>query len=217
MRIITSAEHTENDTERLVRRIPFFNDVYESSATEFHTLMSLSDIMLAEPGEIIIRKGDTDMYLYFLLKGQLNVYLDDNPNSTPINMISPGEVFGVLSMMTRTPRSAFIRADAKAKKTLLFRLDYGHMTDSSTLSKLSLQTKLIFYRMALHNIRWTLEMNKMSDPKHYLVEKIRKLPFINVSKGTREELDALKQQAISLSDILFEWNSSKSKQSENNK
>lgn len=215
MRIITLAEHTEFDTERLVRRIPFFNDVYESSPIEFQALMSLSDIMQAEPGETVIRKGDNDMYLYFLLKGQLAVFLDENPDSQPVNLISPGEVFGILSMMTRTPRSAFIRADLKAKKTLLFRLDYGHMTDNSTLSKLSLQTKLIFFRMALHNIRWTLEMNKMSDPKHYLVEKIRKLPFINVAKGTKEELDALKQQAHSLSDILFEWNTSKSKQPEN--
>lgn len=211
MRVITLAEHSEYDTERLIRRIPFFNDVYEHSAIEFQALVSLSDIMIAEPGEMVIRKGETDMYLYFLLKGQLNVYLDEDPSSQPVNTISPGEVFGILSMMTRTPRSAFIRADQKAKKTLLFRLDYGHMTDSSDHSKLSLPVKLIFYRMAIHNIRWMLEMNKMSDPKHYLVEKIRRLPLVNVQKGTKAELEALKQQALSLSDILFEWNSSKGK------
>lgn len=209
MRTITLAENAQFDTERLIRRIPFFNDIYELSPVEFQALVSLSDIVYAEPGETIIRKGDTDMYSYFLLKGQLGVYFDENPASLPVNQISPGEVFGILSMMTQTPRSAFIRADAKAKMTLLFRLDYGHITDSSDCSKLSLQTKLIFYRMALHNIRWTLEMNKMSDPKHYLVEKIRRLPFINAPKGTKAELDALKKQAHDLSDILFEWNKSK--------
>ena len=209
MRSITLAEHTEFDTERLIRRIPFFNNIYEASPIEFEALVSLSDIVYAEPGETIISQGDTDMYTYFLLKGQLGVYLDDDPDSLPINQISPGEVFGILSMMTQTPRSAYIRTDAKSKTSLLFRLDYGHITDASDCSKLNLETKLIFYRMALHNIRWTLEMNKMSDPNHYLVEKIRKLPFVNAPKGTKEELDALKKQAHDLSDILFEWNSSK--------
>ena len=203
------AEHAQFDTERLIRRIPFFNDIYEHSPVEFEALVSMSDIIFVEPGETVINKGDTDMYSYFLLKGQLAVFLVDSPDAKPVNFITPGEVFGILSMITQTPRSAYIRADAKSKQTLLFRLDYALITDTSDCSKLSLETKLIFYRMALHNIRWTLEMNKMSDPNHYLVEKIRRLPFMKVKKGTKEELEALKQQAHDLADILFEWNTSK--------
>jgi CRP/FNR family cyclic AMP-dependent transcriptional regulator len=215
LRIIGATEHTDLDTERLIRRIPFFNEIFESSEEQLGILLSLSDVLEVSAGETVIEKGDTDMSLYFLLKGQLGVYLDSD-STEAINYISPGEVFGILSMMTQTPRSAFIKADENAKSTLLFKLDFGYLTDNSLMAKLSLDTRLIFYRMALHNIRWTLERNKMSDPNHHLVEKIRKLPFVSAPKGTQEELDVLKEQALSLSDILFEWNSSQSTAPSNN-
>ncbi len=206
MQKVSSSSYTTEDVERLLKRIPFFNDVSKQSDLQFFNLIDLADILEVAPGESIIRKGETDMYLYFLLKGQLAVFLEDSPSAQPVSKISPGEVFGILSMITATPRSAFIKADANTKSSLVYKLNFAFLADESSTSKLSLETKLIFYRMAVFNIRWMLEQKKMADPKHPLVALMLKLPFIKAEKGTTEELHALKQQAKSLSEIIFLWN-----------
>lgn len=197
---------TVDDVERLLKRIPFFNDVSKQSDLQFHNLIDLADIVEVAPGETLIRKGEADMYLYFLLKGQLAVFLEETPSAPAVSHITPGEVFGILSMITATPRSAFIKADQNSKSCLVYRLNFAYLADDSSTSKLSLETKLIFYRMAAHNIRWTLEQKKMADPKHPLVAMLVKIPFIKAEKGSTEELLALKQQAKSLSEIIFKWN-----------
>ena len=207
MHILTLPERSEIDSERLVRRIPFFNSVYEASPEQFSLIMSLADIIRCDEGETIIRKGDNDMKLFFLLKGQLDVHLDDDKDGKAISIISPGEVFGILSMVTNSNRSAYIRSQKNAKNTILFSLDFSYISDDN-LSKLSNEIKLIFYRMAVHNIRWTLELNKMTDPNHKLITAIRKLPVVKVEKGSDEELSVLKNQAKIMSDLLFEWNAS---------
>lgn len=209
MKTLTKEEKLHIDSERLIRRIPFFNNVYEESASEFIRLMELADIVEYEANETVIRKGEHDLDLYFLLKGQLSVYFDENSTDS-INAINPGEVFGILSMVTSSSRSAFIKVDDN-KKAILFKLNFKYLSDNSSTSALSLPIKLIFYRMAVHNIRWTLELNKMSDPNHYLVDTIRKLPLLQAEKDSAEELQVLKQQAKDLSDILFQWNDSTSK------
>lgn len=202
----SSSSVTLEDVERLLKRIPFFNDVAKHSDLQFHTLIELGDIIEIDPGETIIRKGETDMYLYFLLKGQLAVFMDDTTASPPINLINPGEVFGILSMITATPRSAFIKADTSAKSTLLYKLNFAYLADETATSKLSLATRLIFYRMAVFNIRWMLEQKKMADPRHPMVATLLKLPIIKADKDTVDELDALKQQARNMSEIVFKWN-----------
>jgi hypothetical protein len=141
-----------------------------------------------------------------LLRGQLAVFLDDEPNAMSVNYLSPGEVFGILSMITNTPRSAYIKADENAKNTLLYKLNFAYLTDESPTSEIHLLTKIQFYRMAVHNVRWTLEMNKMQNPGHPLVSVLMKMPFINPPKDTIEELKALKEQAKSLSELLYLWN-----------
>ena len=60
----------------------------------------------------------------------------------------------------------------------------------------------------VNDIRWTLEMNKKSDPNHPLVVAIRKVPLFVGTRGTREELASLREQANGLADILCVWNES---------
>jgi CRP/FNR family transcriptional regulator, cyclic AMP receptor protein len=199
-------EQNLEEIQRLAKRIPFFSDVLASNPAQFDKMFELAEIVEAQPGETIINKGDTDMYLYFLLKGRLAVYLTDSPDATHLNYVSPGEVFGVLSMVTHTPRSAKIIADKNARSILLFKMNFAYFNDDSTRSELDLNTKLHFYRMVVNNIRWTLEQNKMADPKHPLVSQLLKLPIPKASKGSAEELVELKDQTRRLSDLLLQWN-----------
>lgn len=206
MKKISITEQNQDDIHRIVKRIPFFSSVLASSAEQFNKLLALGEIIEVQADEAVIHKGDTDLYLYFLLKGQLAVYADTESYAEPINTISPGEVFGLLSMLTYTPRSATIKASKESKSTLLFKLNFAYLNDDSSRSELDLNSKLHFYRMAVHNIRWTLEQNKMADPKHPLVSQILKLPIPKAEKNTVAELSELKEQSKRLSDLLLQWN-----------
>lgn len=208
MEPINRSEYPLERIQRLLSGIPFFNEVLRDSEQQFSRLLECSDILQARAGEAVIRQGDSDTYLYFLLKGQLAVMAGNDAAAQVLNYISPGEVFGALAMILATPRTASIRVDESAREAIVARLNYADFSNITEFSYLSLETKLAFYRMLVHNIRWTLEVNKMHSPQHELVSKLRTVPLFTGSKGSTEELAALREQAHTLADILCLWNES---------
>lgn len=208
MEPINRSEYPLERIQRLLSGIPFFNEILRESDQQFSRLLECSDILQAQAGEEVIRHGDSDTYLYFLLKGQLAVMAGNGGDAKVLNYISPGEVFGALAMILGTPRTASIRVDESAREAIVARLNYADFNDITEFSYLSLETKLAFYRMLVHNIRWTLEVNKMQSPQHELVSKLRTIPLFTGSKGSVEELAALSDQAHKLADILCLWNES---------
>lgn len=207
MEAINKKDYPPERVQRLLSGIPFFNEVARESSAQLDALISLAEIMVAKPGETVIRDGDSDTCLYFLLKGQLAV-MAPNGAGTVLNYISPGEVFGALAMILGTPRTASIQVDDNARETIVARLNYSHFNKLDDFSMLTLATKLSFYRMLVHNIRWTLEVNKMQNPQHELVASMRKVPIFTGAKGSMEELESLHEQAHKLADILCLWNES---------
>lgn len=207
MEQVNRADYPMDRIKRLVSGIPFFNEISRNDGQQFEKLLELMEVLEANPGEEVIRKGDTDTYLYFLLRGQLAVIAPAGDNAGQvINYVSPGEVFGTLAMIREIPRSATLKVDEAAQQAVVARLDHQFFKNLDDFSTFSLETKLAFYRMVVHNIRWTLEMNKMQDPQHELVASLRKVPIFMGEKGTREELDSLFDQSTTLAEILCQWN-----------
>lgn len=207
MRELSVEECNSDSTQRLLKGVTFYREIAGKSSEQFDRLISLSTLVEAEPGEEVIQQGDVDTCLYFLLKGQLAVLGDDK--GSVLNYISPGEIFGTLSMIMKTPRTATIVGDENSKSLLLSRIDFEHFSDIEDFVYLDLDTKLAFYRLVNHNIRWTLEVNRMENPSHELVAEVRKVPLYTGAKDSPMELAALKQQAFSLADILCRWNDAK--------
>lgn len=207
IRDVVAGEVPRESIQRLLQGIPFFNEVIRTDPPQLELLMGRSRVLHADAGDVVIRRGDTDTCLYFLLKGQLDV-LAGEPGSAVLNTISPGQALGTLAMLRAMPRSATIVADPKGKGVLLLALDFNLFRDINDYSTFTLATKLAFYRMVVNDIRWTLEMNKKADPNHPLVAAIRKVPLFVGTRGTREELASLREQANGLADILCVWNES---------
>lgn len=201
MQKLSSVEYNTESLQRLVRGVTFFKDVLKVDPAQFELLLSVSEFVQAQAGETVLRKGDQDKVLYFLLKGQMSVYCEDEGQS--LNIIHPGEVFGALSMVTGRGRSATVKAQTEV---VLLGINFRHFHDIDDFSLFSVETKLIAYRMMLHNIRWNLELNKMQNPTHELNKKLLKLPVYNGVKGSKEELKALHEQSRLLADLLCEWN-----------
>ena len=193
--------------DKLLASIPFYRDVSKSEPWQYDILLRHSRIVELEPGEVVLKKGDTDTWMYFVLKGKLAVYADEVSESThPINYITPGELFGDLAILAAGKRNATVVADAASKEISLFGTDFSVFGKLEEIGGISLNTKLIFYRNMVHGVRWKLEVYKMRHPNHPLVAKGRAIKMYMGTKGVKEELVALHEQATALADVLKDWN-----------
>jgi CRP-like cAMP-binding protein len=206
MQRVTKEEYPLDSLQRILNGVTFFKELISQDESQFEVLMSIAQIVTAEPNETIIKKGDYSNSLYFLLRGQLSVFVEEEQGEHNLNEINAGEVFGVMSMLLTQPRSASIRAGNKT--VLLAGIDFQHFSDIEDFNLFSLETKLTFYRMVANNLRWTLERNKFDNPAHELVPRLYKIPLFTGQKGGMEELTALFKQAHLLAELVREWNES---------
>lgn len=204
MQRVTREEYPLESLQRILNGVTFFKELISQDESQFEVLMSVAEIVTAEANETIIKKGDYTNSLYFLLRGQLSVFVEDAGKTQTLNQINAGEVFGVMSMLLIQPRSASIKTDAR--QVLLAGIDFKHFSDISDFTLFSLETKLTFYRMVANNLRWTLERNKMENSAHPLISRLYKIPLFSGQKGGMDELAALFKQTHLLAELVREWN-----------
>jgi CRP-like cAMP-binding protein len=204
MQRVTKEEYPLDSLQRILNGVTFFKELISHDESQFEVLMSVAEIVTAEANEVVINKGDYTNSLYFLLRGQLSVFVDGDDKENTLNQINAGEVFGVMSMLLTQPRSASIKADGR--QVLLAGIDFKHFSDITDFNLFSLETKLTFYRMVANNLRWTLERNKMENSAHPLIPRLYKIPLFTGQKGGVDELEALFKQAHLLAELVREWN-----------
>ena len=155
----------------LLTSIPFYKDVMSQDQWQYDLLMSHSRIIEYSPSEVVLQKGEKDKWLFFLLKGQLNVIVGEKPNEKIVNQITPGEVFGDLAVLFDQKRTATVLADRSAKKVMVFGTDFQIFGDLKDFNLISLKTKLTYYRNMVHNLRWKLEMYRTKFPTSELASE----------------------------------------------
>lgn len=192
--------------EQLLSGIPFFKLVKQQDAWQFELLLQSSRVVTYSPGEIVLQRGESDQWLFFLLKGRLAVYVDDPLKGELVNYVTPGEVFGDLSQLMGKPRTATIIAESSAKESLVLATDASIFGDISSSRPITIQTKLAYYRNTVHNLRWKLEVYRSQHLQHPLANKHRQVKLYTGVKDTLEELKALYGQAQALASLLLEWN-----------
>lgn len=206
MQRVTQEEYPLDTLQRILNGVTFFKELISQDESQFEVLMSIAQIVTADADETIIVRSDYTNSLYFLLRGQLSVYIEDDSGEHILNEINAGEVFGVMSMLLTQPRSASVKTGSRP--VLLAGIDFKHFSDIEDFTLFSLETKLAFYRMVANNLRWTVERNKIADPEHPLVAQLRKIPLYVGQKGGKEELEALFEQSHLLAKLLSDWNDS---------
>jgi CRP/FNR family transcriptional regulator, cyclic AMP receptor protein len=190
----------------LLGRIPFFKELRLRDDHQLQLLLTYSCLVELAPGETIMRRGQVGTWLYFLVKGQLQVYRDEPELGRELNTITPGELFGDLALLCDHERKATVAAPAD-RSALLFACDFKAFGALDNFSQVQLSTKLLFYRTVVHSIRWRLEVNRMQQPHHPLVAELLKVPVYAGTREGIEELRAWHRQAQSLATILERWNS----------
>lgn len=204
MEPVQPKDYPYDRVQRLLSGVPFFNQLLRQDEPQFQQLVARLQVLVAHSGETVINRGDEDRGLYFLLRGELDVLGEDA--AAPLYRISAGELFGTLAMLRDASRSATLKVPTGCKEALLARLDYELFNDIHDNRRFTLATKLAFYRMVVHHIRWALEMNRTQSPHHPLVGEMLKMPLFIGAKDSMEELASLHQQAHLLADILYRWN-----------
>lgn len=93
-------------TEEELKQVHLFRFV---SLDSIKGLIESCSMFELEHGMIMIRPGETNHNVYFLLKGKLRVHLNDI-ESKPIVILGPGESVGEMSVIDQQPTSAFVVA-----------------------------------------------------------------------------------------------------------
>ena len=199
------ASLNESTIQTLLGQIPFFKDLMVDDNQQFQLLLKYSSITELEPAEVIVKKGDIDKTFYFLLRGQLEVFAEEERGVKAIGQLSEGQVFGALSIINDQPRTATLAAPGDATATI-FATDFSIFGDLEDFSKVKLNTKASLLRIVINNTRWKLEVNRMNEPSHPLASKLDKLEKYSGLQNTEGELNFLADQAFLLGQLLDDWN-----------
>jgi CRP/FNR family cyclic AMP-dependent transcriptional regulator len=98
------------DNVQNIQRLMGIPGLKEFETRNLAKLLRLSKIREYEHGEIIIKEGDDDPWLYFLLSGRLLII----KNGIEIGRIDQtGEIFGEMRVIDSLTRSASVFADGK--------------------------------------------------------------------------------------------------------
>jgi CRP-like cAMP-binding protein len=206
MKIKELSTYQPQEIDSLLTRIPFFKDLQAQTSSHLATLLRYSCMVELSPGETIMRRGDRGSWLYFLVKGRLAVFLDEDTNAVALNHITPGELFGDLALLCDHERKATVAAEVGKKTALLFATDFKPFGELGDFRVLDLPTKLLFYRTMVHSIRWRLEVKRMQQSTNPLALRLRSVPIFAGNKDTEDELRSLFEQAQYLALVLEEWN-----------
>lgn len=206
MKITTFDKYTPDAVSNLLSQIPFFSDLALHSNQQYELLLKHSSLIELPAGKTIIEKGAIDNKFYFLLKGKLDVFPDKECHEPAISQLSSGQVLGALAIINNQPRTASLAA-AKIGATLIA-TDFTIFGSLEDFSQVKLETKLSLLRIVVNNARWKLEVYKMNEPAHPLVEKIDKIANFQGDKITLDELQFLAEQAKELGSMLEQWNDS---------
>ena len=98
------------DNVQNIQRLMSIPGLKEFETRNLAKLLRLSKIREYDDGELIIREGDEDPWLYFLLSGKLRI----KKNNIEIGAIQQiGEIFGEMRIVDSLTRSASVFADGK--------------------------------------------------------------------------------------------------------
>lgn len=193
------------DLNTLMGRIPFFKELGQRDPAQLQVLLGYSCLVELEAGETIMRRGQKGTWLYFLIKGELEVYRDEPVAEQRIGVITPGELFGDLALLCGYERKATVAA-APRRAAVLFACDFAPFDPLEYFGAIHMSTKILFYRTVLHSVRWRLEVSRKEHPDQELIRELMRVQVYTGPKDGVDELRALQRQAQSLADILERWN-----------
>ena len=98
------------DTVENIKKLMTISTLSHFETKNLGKLLRLSKIREYEDGEIIIKEGDMDMWIYFLLGGKIRITREGEKIAT---IDKKGEIFGEMRVIDSLSRSASVYAVGK--------------------------------------------------------------------------------------------------------
>jgi NTE family protein len=106
-----------------------------------HTIASRSTIVHLKAGEWLLRQGDPGDSLYVVRSGRLEVVLED-AGAAVARVLTRGSAVGELALLTRSPRSASVRARRDSELLRVASADFAALLSHEPRFALSLMREL---------------------------------------------------------------------------
>lgn len=208
MDIQPASRFPKTTVDKLLSAISFYQQVKARDPVQYGVLMSASRIETFQTGDKVIEQGSKNPWLYFLVRGQLDVIADEHGPEMGyiVNQITPGEVFGGLASLLGTPRTATVTVAPNTREAVVFGTNFSIFGELQDVSYVSFDTKLLYYQNLVHSLRWQLESNRIHFPQHSLAESHHKIKLYLGKRGTWEELESLEAQGKALGQLVVDWN-----------
>lgn len=132
------------------KKFPVFESLNEN---DFNKLLKISKLKTYKSGEFIVTEGETDPWMYFLVKGKVKI----SKNGKEIVVLrQQGDVFGEMGVITKSPRSAsaYAESDAICLSTDFLFIDKLAGSDKIVFSYLIYR---IFTEIVVERLRKTTE------------------------------------------------------------
>lgn len=206
----TNIRQLQPETIKIIfGQVPHINLAIGADPKQREFFLNTTMIFEAEPGEVIIKRGEYDAWVYFLLVGQLLVYPEfSDKKHNLVSYIAPGEMFGELAFIRELDRNATIIGDENSRKIFYLGTDFSSFGLIHDFSSVSISTKITFYRTAIKIIRKRLENLRIDFPDNDLSLKSIMFKSFSGEKGTMHELLYLQDQSKEYAKVLCKWNRS---------
>jgi hypothetical protein len=106
----------------LLRGLPIFEGLGDG---ELRKIARLFTQKLYRPGEKIFNKGDSGNEAYVVMRGQVEIHLDEK--SPPIGTVGNGQIFGELAFLDNSPRVASAIANQASILLVVHRIAFNDL------------------------------------------------------------------------------------------
>jgi NTE family protein len=135
---VTASDATLSSKAEFLRAVPILAGLPQRLR---HTIASRSTIVHLKAGEWLLRQGDPGDSLYVVRSGRLEVVLED-AGAAVARVLTRGSVVGELALLTRSPRSASVRARRDSELLRLASADFAALLSHEPRFALSLMREL---------------------------------------------------------------------------
>jgi CRP/FNR family transcriptional regulator, cyclic AMP receptor protein len=104
--------HGHNTKLDLIKRVPLFGSV---SRAELEQIASIADEIDLPEGKELIVEGDTGREFFVLVEGTADV----ERGGKKVASIGPGDFFGEIALIAKTPRNATVRTTSPARALVI--------------------------------------------------------------------------------------------------
>ncbi len=108
-----------------LRRIRIFEGL---SITELAAVASVTEEIVFQPGETVIKEGEPGETMYLILEGEVSVNKgQEQGREIELDRISSGDYFGEMALFEDIPRSATIRTQKETRLLMLHKREFAEI------------------------------------------------------------------------------------------